>query len=116
MAFTSLPVFPEYERLGRVTQGFLEVKSRPDPDSETVRILYEDTVVPWLREVIGDKTTWSYSNQRWVETLDGYLYTPHLQPVKNIPNQPVEELKPSSLGPGMWMEVTVPFVDAVPYQ
>jgi lipoprotein-anchoring transpeptidase ErfK/SrfK len=110
----NLPVFPEYERLGRVTQGFLEVKSRPDPDSETVRILYEDTVVPWLGEVIGDKTTWSYSNQRWVETLDGYLYSPHLQPVKNIPNQAVEELKPSSLGPGMWMEVTVPFVDAVP--
>lgn len=108
-----LPVFPEYERLGRVAQGFLEVKSRPDPDSATVRILYEDAVVPWLREVIGEKTTWSYSNQRWVETIDGYLYGPHLQPVRNYPNQPVEELKPSSLGPGMWMEVTVPYVDAV---
>jgi lipoprotein-anchoring transpeptidase ErfK/SrfK len=107
-----LPEFPEHERLGRVAKGVLEVKSRPDPDSGTVRIIYEDAVVPWLREVIGEKTTWSLSNQRWVETTDGYIFAKYMQPVRNLPNEPVEKLRPSSLGEGMWAEVTVPYVDA----
>jgi lipoprotein-anchoring transpeptidase ErfK/SrfK len=109
----SLAQFPEYGRLGRVSKGRVEVKARPDLDSATVKVLYEDAVVPWLREVLGEKTSWIFSNQRWVETPDGYIYGPLLQPVRNLPNEPVDELKSYSMGPGMWMEVTVPYVDAV---
>jgi lipoprotein-anchoring transpeptidase ErfK/SrfK len=109
----SLTQFPEHERLGRVSKGRVEVKARPDHESAAVQVLYEDAVVPWLREVLGEKTSWIFSNQRWVETPGGYIYGPLLQPVRNFPNDPVEELKSYSMGPGMWMEVTVPYVDAV---
>jgi lipoprotein-anchoring transpeptidase ErfK/SrfK len=108
----SLPEFPVYERLGRVTKGRVDVKSRPDHESSTVNVLYEDAVVPWLREVIGDRISLTFSNQRWVETPDGFIFGSLLQPVRNLPNQPVSELGTSSLGSGMWMEVTVPYVDA----
>ena len=42
---------------------------------------------------------------------DGALAAP--QPVRNLPNAPVSALNESSLGPGMWVEVTVPYVDLV---
>ncbi len=108
-----LPVFPQAERLGRVAVGSVELKIRPDPKSQTLGMLYEDAVVPWLREVSGAKPAYIFNNQRWVETPDGYIYGPYLQPVYNHPNQPVEDLPPSSREPGMWAEVTVPYADAV---
>lgn len=103
--------FPEGERLGRVTVGMAEVKSRPDADSQTVAKIYADAVVPWLREVIGRRPY--RHNQRWVETPQGYIWSPYLQPVKNLPNSPVDRLPDTSLGPGLWAEVTVPYVDLV---
>lgn len=110
----SLPDFPEAGRLGRVCVGKIDLKSRPDLDSSTVGVLYEDAVVPWVREVAGEKPAYIFNNQRWVETEQGYVYGPYLQPVYNRPNQPVKHLpQESSLGPGMWAEVTVPYVDAV---
>ena len=46
------PEFPLDERLGRVNVGRIEIKARPDGDSQTVGMLYEDAVVPWLRELV----------------------------------------------------------------
>jgi lipoprotein-anchoring transpeptidase ErfK/SrfK len=106
-----LPDFPESERLGRVCAGMVELKARPDQDAQNVGVLYEDAVVPWLREVVGPKPY--YINQRWVETPEGYVYSPYLQPVQNIPNQPINELNNTSLGTGMWVEVTVPYADVI---
>ncbi len=103
--------FPDAERLGRVTTGRVDLKARPDADSPTVGVLYEDAVVPWLREKVGSRPY--RVNQRWVETPDGYLWAPEVQPVENKPNVPVEELPQTSLGPGMWVEVSVPYVDLV---
>jgi hypothetical protein len=103
--------FPQAERLGRVCVGKVDLKARPDESSQTVGVLYEDAVQPWLREVVGKKPY--YINQRWVETPLGYIYGAYLQPVKNEPNQPVAELLQTSLGSGMWVEVTVPFADVV---
>lgn len=108
-----IPEFPQNERLGRVCKGAHELKSRPDHNSQTLGILYEDAVVPWLREVTGEQIGFIFNNQRWVETPDGYLYGPLLQPVRNIPNKPRSTLPTSSIGPGMWAEVTVPFVEAI---
>lgn len=107
----SLPEFPDSERLGRVAGGRLEVHARPDPSSASVGVLYDDAVVPWIREVVGEKPTWTFSNQKWVEIPDGYVYGAYLQPVRNEKNQPVQSLPQNSIGPGMWMEVTVPYVD-----
>jgi len=100
--------FPESERLGRAFTK-VEIKSRPDIDASTVGVLYDDAVVPWLREVVG-RHPFRY-RQRWVETPEGYVWGSDLQPVRNIPNQPVGALPQTSLGPGMWVEVSVPYVD-----
>jgi len=111
--FLKLPDFPQTERLGRVAVGMVEVKARPDPNSQTVGNLYEDAVIPWLRERSGASPAYIFNNQRWVETPEGFIYSPYVQPVYNHPNQPVETLPESSRGPGMWFEVTVPYADAV---
>ncbi len=104
--------FPPYERLGRVCIiGMVKIKSAPYEDSETVGVLYEDAVIPWLREVVASEPNYNYFNQKWVETMDGFVYAPNIQPVKNQPNQPIDALLKTSSGEGMWAEVTIPFAD-----
>ena len=100
---------PEAERLGRVTEGAIKIRVRPDLASTEVATLYQDQVVVWLREVIGSIP--GRLNQRWVETPEGYIRSALLQPVKNIPNLPVENVPVTSLGAGMWVDVTVPYVE-----
>lgn len=109
----ALPEFPSAERLGRVAVGMVELKQRPDLESPTLGILYEDAVLPWLRQVSGARPAYIFNNQRWVETPQGFIYGPYVQPVYNRPNQPVDTLPPSSRGAGMWVEVTVPYVEAI---
>lgn len=109
--FLNIESFPEHERLGRVCDGTAVLKAKPDYDSETIGTLYEDTVVSWLREVRG---AWQWrNNQRWVETPDGYIWSPQLQPVNNYHNSPIVDMPVMEGEPGMWVEVTVPYVDAI---
>jgi hypothetical protein len=104
--------FPEAERLGRVCiPGMVDLKARPDADSATVERLYEDTIVVWRHERVGNAPL--RRNQRWVETEGGYIWSPQLQPVRNLPNVPVDALPETEMGPGFWAEVTVPYVDVV---
>ncbi|HEY6073027.1 MAG TPA: twin-arginine translocation signal domain-containing protein, partial [Anaerolineales bacterium] len=103
--------FPDAERLGRVTVGKVDVFSRPDDGSQVLGALYEDNIVPWLREVVGPIP--GRINQRWVETPYGFVWGGQLQPVQNQPNIPVPSLPTTSVGLGMWAEVTVPYVDLV---
>ena len=111
IGLTPLVEFPQADRLGRVTVGMVEVKAKPDPDSATVAKVYEDAVVPWLSEVVGTRPF--RRNQRWVETPQGYIWSAYLQPVKNLKNLPVKNLLETSLGPGMWVEVTIPYIDVI---
>lgn len=107
----SLPDFPQSERLGRVCEGKIDVKARPDFDSETVGVLYEDAVLPWIKEVVGN---WPWrNNQRWVETPEGYIWAPYLQPVEVKPAIPVNNLQEMEDGLGMWVETSIPYVDAI---
>ena len=110
----ALPDFPDYERLGRVLH-MVNVMSRPNQDSQVVGVLYEDTIVPWLREAAGQPPYNIYGlyTQRWVETPDGYIYSPYVQPVRNLPNQTVDQFRQMSIGEGGWFEVTVPYADVV---
>jgi hypothetical protein len=112
-AALALPEFPQAERLARIAVGMVELKARPDPESQTVGVLYEDAVVPWVRSRAGAQPAYIFNNQRWVETPQGFIYAPYVQPVYNHPNPPVESLPGSSRGPGMWMEVSVPYADAI---
>lgn len=99
--------FPDAERLGRICVTKVEVRKRPSVEAESVGTLEEDTIVMWLREVIGEIPLGRQS-ARWVETPDGYIYAPSVQPVRNEPNQVVTEMPTSELGKGMWVEITVP--------
>jgi len=103
--------FPQAEKLGRVCFGSIEIKAQPDYDGQTVGILYEDAVVPWIREVVG-RWPWR-NNQRWVEIPDGYVWSPYMQPVRNEPAQPVDSLPQMGDQQGLWVEVCVPYVDAI---
>lgn len=110
----ALPETQTGERLGRVSVSpffySTEIRTAPSRDAGVVGSIGEDTVVQWLREVIGSE---HYGVSRtWVETPEGYVYQPHLQPVRNLPNQPLEAI-PSGK-PGFWTEVTVPMVELIP--
>ncbi len=105
---SGLPDFPEGEMLGRAISS-IPLRVRPDADSAVVRTLYEDEIFPVIRRVVG--TNLYRVNQTWVETPEGYAWSPDVQPVFNQPNQPVRRLPETSLGEGMWAEVSVPYVD-----
>src|SRR3989304_1215842 len=107
----ALPDFPQAERLGRVGWYSVDLKEKPDHNSKTVGVLYEDTVVPWLRETVGIRPL--RNNQRYVETSEGYIWSGDLIPVRNLPNQPLTALPQNGRELGMWVEVTVPWVDAI---
>jgi predicted DNA-binding transcriptional regulator AlpA len=88
-----LAEFPQAERLGRVGWYSVDVKERPDHGSNTVGVLYEDSVVPWLKETVGTRPF--RNNQRYVETPNGYVWSGDLIPVHNRPNQPLTGLQES---------------------
>jgi lipoprotein-anchoring transpeptidase ErfK/SrfK len=101
--------WPDAEKMGRnCTGGWINLRARPTANSERLGILYEDSIVVWLREVVGEPASMT---RRWIETPEGYIYAPGVQPVYNRPNQPVTELPSTPLGRGMWAEVTVPYID-----
>lgn len=109
-----LPDFPQGQRLGRMTAS---VDLRPSPrfDYPATSKIFEDAVIPIIREVAGgtygpDSGLWSRS-RTWLETQDGYLHTSVVQPVRYFPNEPLREIPPGKQG--FWAEVTVPYVDFV---
>jgi len=108
-----LDEWPQGELLGRNTvyqPSALPIRIKPAVESTVVRQLQEDEVVVWLREVLGESPV-GRPNKTWVETPEGYIYAPSLQKVKNIPNTPVTTLPEANGEIGMWVEVTVPYVN-----
>ncbi|MBI5825721.1 MAG: L,D-transpeptidase [Chloroflexi bacterium] len=106
-----LPQFPVSDIIGRVVEPDIDLRSRPtnDPGLNTsIGKLGADTLVEWGREVIGN-VIGGLSNQRYVETSQGYIYASMLQPTKNFPNVPIAELPAGQTG--FWAEVTVPYIE-----
>ena len=103
-----LPQFPAGERLGRILFA-TDAMSQPSFDASSVGRLYEDTIVEWNRETIATSRNPNVFNQRWVETPQGFVYSPNVQPVRNLPNAPLDAIPAGE--PGMWTEVTVPYVE-----
>ncbi len=101
--------WPDVEKMGRVCIGKVNIRAKPDPNAATVKEIYDDAVVIWLREVVGLSP--GYGSRRWVETPDGFIYAPRLQPVYNRPNIPLEFMPGEGDNKGIWAEVTVPYVD-----
>lgn len=106
------PKFPAGDFLGRVavTPNFYstELKARPNSNEPAIRNVGQDQVLVWQREVVGTDA-FGGTSARWVETPEGYIYAPHLQPVRNLPNLPIASIPQGK--PGFWAEVTVPYVD-----
>lgn len=106
-----LPQFPQGGKLGRVavTPNFYstEIKTQPSNLASTVRNAAQDEVITWNRSVVGTESFGT--SKRWVETPEGYIYESHLQPVRNLPNQPLQAVPAGKQG--FWGEVTVPYVD-----
>lgn len=104
-----LPQFPNSEIIGRIL-GVTDIMSRPSNDSlqaSPLGVLYDDNLVEWGREMVGNAV--GRTNQRFLETPQGYIWAPLVQPTKNLPNIPITEI-PASIS-GFWAEVTVPYID-----
>ena len=105
--------WPSDTLLGRNCKGgTINMRNGPNENSSIVKPLIEDTVVVWEKEVVGEAPGGLVS-RRWVQTPEGYVYAPLVQPCRSIINTPVTSLPNNSaeIGPGRWAEVTVPFVD-----
>jgi hypothetical protein len=105
-----LPDFPISPRLGRVF-NLVEIKSRPDPESETVDIKYDDNILEIKREMVGKAPSLYSKSRLWYEVPGGFIPAITVQPVKAELNTPLGELPVFGTEPGMWAEVTVPYVD-----
>ncbi|MEW6401920.1 MAG: L,D-transpeptidase [Chloroflexota bacterium] len=106
-----LPQFPASAIIGRVVDPDIDLRSYPSNDpnlNSSIGKLPADTLVEWGREVVGN-VVGGLSNQRYVETPQGYIYGSVLQPTRNLPNTPIQQVPAGQ--PGFWAEVTVPFVD-----
>lgn len=103
--------FPAGDKLGRVCVSKIDVKAGTSFESKTTKVLYQDAVLPWIKETIGAPNLNRGKNRRWVETPDGYIYAPDLQQVKNLQNEPLNVLPQNSSSAGFWAEVTVPYVE-----
>lgn len=106
-----LQEFPDAPLLARnCTYGMVNIRKRPTAESEVVKTIYEDTCLVWEKEVVGEIPL-GRTLAKWIQTPEGYVYAPSFQPVKNLPNVPVTTMPETSIGKGMWVEVTVPYVD-----
>lgn len=106
-----LPQFPASDIIGRVVDMGIDLRSSPTNDpsqNNSIAKLEADTLVEWGREVVGN-VVGGLSNQRYVETPQGFIYSSVLQPTHNLPNTPISEMPAGQSG--FWAEVTVPFVE-----
>ena len=104
-----MPPFPNSEIIGRVVDD-TDVRSRPNNDpllNNSIGIIGADTLLPWGREVIGNVV--ALTNQKYLETPQGYIWSSRVQPTRNLPNTPITVIPAGQ--PGFWAEVTVPYVD-----
>ena len=106
-----LPQFPSSEIIGRVLEPGIDLRNQPTNDetlNTSIAKLDADTLVEWGQQVVG-KVVGGLTNQRYVETPQGYIYSSVLQPTRNLPNTPISEMPARQ--PGFWAEVTVPYVE-----
>lgn len=89
----------------------VEIKEKPTMESETIAVLYDDAIVPWLREIVGGSNPLYVTNRKWVDTGSGYVPSSSVQQVWNLPNEPLEELPVYESKPGFWAEITVPYAE-----
>src|SRR5512132_2028048 len=106
-----LPEFPNSEIIGRTVDSGVDLRgSRTiNPNlNNSIAKLEADTLVEWGRQVVGN-VIGGLTNQRYVETPQGFIYSSVVQPTRNLPNAPISEMPAGQNG--FWAEVTVPYVE-----
>ncbi len=106
-----LAQFPNSEIIARVVTSGVSLRSRPTNDfalNTEIAKLEPDHLVAWGREVVGN-VVGGLSNQRYLETTEGFIYSSMVQPTRNIPNAPITTMPAGQAG--FWAEVTVPYID-----
>ncbi len=106
-----LPQFPASEIIGRLVDD-TDIRRLPTPidasgADTSLGVLRADTLVAWEKEVIGSVP--ALVNQKYLQTPQGYIWSSRVQPTRNLPNTPLTEIPGGQ--PGMWVEITVPYVD-----
>ncbi len=105
------------QKLGRICAGSegarFEIKAKPSINSANVGLVYRDDVIPWYHLVAASSLDFNVINQRWVETDGGFINAGYVQPVKNLPNTPLDTLPTYGGKTGMWIEITVPVTDLI---
>ena len=103
--------WPQGQKLGRnCTGGWITLRSKPSTEGQDLGRLYEDDVFVWIREVVGDYTSLAVDG---LKHQTGMCMLPNVQPVMNIPNNRSWNLPRKWDIQGMWVEVSVPYVDFV---
>jgi len=104
--------WPQDQKMGRVCQGRVDIRQKPNSNAAITKSIYDDAIVIWQKDVVGEAPG-GYGSATWAETPDGYIYASRLQPVWNRPNTPVKALPAIPSGKGMWVEVSVPYAEMV---
>ena len=87
-----LPQFPNSEIIGRLVDQ-TDIRSRPTNDpllNTAIGTLPADYLIPWEREVTGSVI--ALTNQKYLETPQGYIWSSRVQPTRNLPNTPITEM------------------------
>ena len=92
--------------LGRILLNWMRVYEEPSWRARVVGGLNYNTIVPVLGAVIGEGLY--HTNSTWLEVEGGYIYSSWVQPVNNVPDNPVIPIGEG----GAWGTVTVPFAEA----
>lgn len=112
----SVTDFVDGKLYGRFAIGdmgaWTEMRSEPNVDAPIVRRIFRDEVFEIKREVIGNKLDYNRYSQKWYETSEGYIHSWLMQPCRSHYNPVVQTLPEQADGQkGMWVEVTIPWVD-----
>lgn len=105
--------YPDGANLGRICVGdagaWVEIKTEPNISAPAAGRAFRDDIVEIRHEVVANSLDLNRISQRWVETPEGYIYAPYVQPVKNKINKPLSSLPVNEQGQtGMWVEISVP--------
>ena len=98
---------PMTDALGRVTQPGLEIYEAPHPKSDTIGALGRDMIVPIYETA--DTIGLFDHNSRWFRIRSGWVYSSHVQPVRDDRQRQVMRDVPQD---GFWGQVSVPFSSA----
>ena len=93
-------------RLGRGAIGWgAPILSRPHPEGKELGHVFPDDVVRIMREVVG--LGMAYHTHVWFELEEGFVYSPYLQPVYNLPQTPLTGAARKSVGGARYASIPV---------